>query len=149
MKERLISFDYLRAFACVLVTIGHLIISFQDSNIVNDSLFLDCFIKFIYCFHVYIFFYCSGYLFQKSGDNKLFKRKSVVYFRLEKFINFMILYVFFSGATYFLKVFFSSEVNSEVEYSFFLCFNKSSHKSNVVSLCNCFDFPICSFDSFR
>lgn len=119
MKERLISFDYLRAFACVLVTIGHLIMSFQESNIVNDSLFLDGFIKFIYCFHVHIFFYCSGYLFQKSGDNKLFKRKSVVYFRLEKFINFMILYVFFSGVTYLLKVFFSSEVNSEVEYSFF------------------------------
>ncbi len=117
MKERLIPLDYLRAFACMLVTIGHLIMSFQDSNIINDSLILNGFIKFIYCFHVYIFFYCSGYLFEKNKE-KLSNRKEEFHFRIVKFINFIILYILFSGITYLLKVIFASEVNTKTEYNF-------------------------------
>ena len=69
------------------------------------------FIDFIYCFHVYIFFLCSGYLFQKQ------KPKSFV-FRIEKFVNFLCLYIIFSGITYIVKIIFSSAVNSPVSNSF-------------------------------
>lgn len=117
MKKREFSLDYLRAFACILVTVGHLIMSFRESNIITNSLFLDGFIRFIYCFHVYIFFYCSGYLFQKNKES-LAQSKQSIFLRFEKFINYMILYVFFSGVTYILKVLFSSNVNTAIEYSF-------------------------------
>ena len=58
--------DYSRAIACFLVVIGHLFMSFREANLVNNSIGLDFFIETIYHFHVYIFFFCSGYLFQKS-----------------------------------------------------------------------------------
>lgn len=117
MREREFSLDYLRAFACILVTVGHLVMSFQESGIITDSLLSDIFISFIYCFHVYIFFFCSGYLFQKSKVG-LTDSKKLLYFRFERFLNYMILYVLFSGITYVLKVIFSSSVNNATKYSF-------------------------------
>lgn len=117
MKTREYWLDYSRAFACILVTIGHLLMSFQDSSIVNDAPFLTIFIQFLYSFHVFIFFFCSGYLFQKS---KPFPSKSEAFLsKLEKCFNFLILYVLFSGITYVIKFIFSSDVNTSIEHSFF------------------------------
>ena len=112
MRKRECWLDYLRAFACILVTIGHLLMSFQEPNIIRDKFIVPTFIDFIYCFHVYIFFFCSGYLFQAKKPESRWNQ-------IEKCINFLCLYILFSGVTYILKTLFSSSVNSEVENSFF------------------------------
>ena len=111
MRKREYWLDYLRAFACILVTIGHLLMSFQDANIIREKLIVPTFIDLIYCFHVYIFFFCSGYLFQANKPKTAFTR-------VEKCINFLCLYILFSGITYVMKIIFSSSVNSAIEYSF-------------------------------
>ncbi|MBQ8696647.1 MAG: acyltransferase, partial [Clostridia bacterium] len=103
--------DYLRAFACILVTLGHLLMSLEDADVIKNVAFSSAFVSFIYCFHVYIFFFCSGYLFQKSHKGQLRWTDTLIP-RLEKCINFLILYVVFSGITYVIKVAFSSDVNS-------------------------------------
>ena len=117
MKSRNYWLDYLRAFACVLVTLGHLLMSFQDLEMLPHSGIVNDFIRLIYCFHVYIFFFCSGYLFQCNKSNSLSSKKVMVY-RIEKCINFLILYVLFSGITYLLKFIFNSSVNNQVSTSF-------------------------------
>ena len=111
MKTREYWLDYLRAFACILVTVGHLFMSFQEAGIIREDIVLPTFIELIYCFHVYIFFLCSGYLFQIQKNNSFFSR-------IEKGINFLCLYIIFSGITYGVKIIFSSAVNSAVSHSF-------------------------------
>ena len=115
MKTREYWLDYLRAFACILVTVGHLLRSFLDAQLLPEGLAVPLLIDLIYCFHVYIFFFCSGYLFQKTGRNG--EKRSYGY-QLERCIDLMIVYVIFSGVTYVIKAVFSSDVNSAVEYSF-------------------------------
>lgn len=110
MGKRKCWLDYLRAFACILVTIGHLLMSFQDANIIREELIVPTFIGFIYCFHVYIFF-CSGYLFQTN-------KPKTPWVRMEKCVNFLLLYILFTGITYIMKTVFSSAVNSSIEHSF-------------------------------
>ena len=117
MKSREYWLDYLRAFACILVTVGHLIMSFQDALILPDGSAVPVLIDLIYCFHVYIFFFCSGYLFQNVRENINHTKRTYVY-QIEKCVDFLIVYVFFSGVTYAIKVVFSSDVNNAVEYNF-------------------------------
>ena len=117
MKQRELWLDYLRAFACILVTIGHLLMSFQDAGIIKDTSISSVFISFLYCFHVFIFFFCSGYLFQK-GKDKFSTHGKAFLSRLTKTVDFLVLYILFSGVTFLIKTLFSSEVNSSVEYNF-------------------------------
>ncbi len=112
MKTREYWIDYLRALACVLVTIGHLLMSFQEADIIGDKMVVPTFINLIYCFHVYIFFFCSGYLFQT-------KQPKTCFYRIEKCVNFLCLYIIFTGITYVTKIIFSSSVNSTIDHSFF------------------------------
>ena len=67
--------DYSRAFACILVAVGHLLMSFKDAGIISENIFVDFLISFIYLFHVYVFFFCSGYLFQKSFEKQKTKKE--------------------------------------------------------------------------
>jgi len=115
MKYRESWLDYLRAFACILVTLGHLLMSFQDAHIIQQGLSVSVFVEVIYCFHVYIFFFCSGYLFQSKTRES---EKEIYTYKIERSINFLILYVVFSGVTYTIKLVFSSDVNTAVEYTF-------------------------------
>lgn len=117
MKPHEYWLDYLRAFACILVTVGHLLMSFQESHIIHDGWIVPTFIDLIYCFHVYIFFFCSGYLFQARSPVEYSKSHIYIY-KLEKCINFLILYILFSGITYAIKTLFSGDVNSAIEHSF-------------------------------
>ena len=116
MKEREVWLDDLRVFACVLVALGHLLLSFRESAI-RDTMLMSYAIETFYHFHVYIFFFCSGYLLQKSfarsGDRKAFTRH-----KLLRCLDFIIVYVIFSGVTFAIKVLLSGDVNSPVEYSF-------------------------------
>ena len=143
MKYRESWLDYLRAFACILVTLGHLLMSFQDAHIIQQGLAVSIFVELIYCFHVYIFFFCSGFLFQ----NKTLKSSKEIHtYKIERSINFIILYVVFSGVTYAVKLVFSSDVNSAVEYTFFDTLLK--HPINqmwylyAISLIYLFAYPI-------
>ena len=111
MKAREYWLDYLRAFACILVTVGHLLMSLQDSQIIRQSVGVTTFVGLIYFFHVYIFFFCSGYLFQASKNSAVYSLR----YRIEKCVNFLMLYVVFTCITYFMKIVFSTTVNSAVE----------------------------------
>lgn len=117
MEKREIWLDYLRAFACILVSLGHMFMSFQEAAIIRDSILVSCFVEIIYHFHVYIFFFCSGYLFQKSFLKHVEKRTYIAK-KLVKCLDFIIIYILFSGITYFIKVMLSGDVNSPVEHTF-------------------------------
>lgn len=116
MKEREIWLDYLRAFACILVSLGHLFLSFQEASI-RDTQLISYGIDLIYHFHVYIFFFCSGYLLQKSfqryADRKLFVRDKIL-----RSLEFLIVYILFSGVTFVIKTVLSDQVNSPTSHSF-------------------------------
>lgn len=115
-KQRELWVDYSRAIACFLVAIGHLFMSFTEASMIENR-GLDLFIKTIYHFHVYIFFFCSGYLFQKTFAKRLDKREYWKH-KFERFIDMLIPYVFFSMVTYLIKVIFSGDVNTDVNESF-------------------------------
>ena len=117
MKTREYWLDYLRALACALVAIGHLVMSFQESGILQNEPFSGPFIRLLYLFHVYIFFFCSGYLFQKNRRIHGRPRQTLV-FKAEKCLDFLILYILYSGVTYLVKILFSDGVNSQVEGGF-------------------------------
>ena len=55
-KNRIEWIDYLKAFACILVVLGHLLQSFQKSNIDNNQNITSFIIWFIYLFHMRINF---------------------------------------------------------------------------------------------
>ncbi len=108
--------DYSRAFACMLVAIGHLIMSFFDAGILEKSFIPSFFIKFIYYFHVYIFFFVSGFL-MKSSAEKFTTVKDFTKYKLIRCTDFLIPYFIFSLITYCIKVLLSSNVNSPVDNS--------------------------------
>ena len=97
MKRRL-WLDYSRALACVLVAVGHLLMSFEGSIIAGDSVVASFFVQTIYHFHVYIFFFCSGFLFQltfeQCWDKKVYIRK-----KINRCLDFAVPYIVFSFVT--------------------------------------------------
>lgn len=116
MKKRELWLDYLRAFACILVTLGHLLMSFQSSGI-RDTMLMSYAIDTFYHFHVYIFFFCSGYLLQKSFERSG-AGKSFAGNRLLRCLEFLIVYIIFTGVTFAIKVVLSGDVNSPVEHTY-------------------------------
>ena len=68
MKEikRIEWIDYLKAFACFLVVIGHLIQSLQKANIDNYIVITNFINWFIYLFHMPLFMCMSGFLYCKT-----------------------------------------------------------------------------------
>lgn len=70
-KWRDLNLDYLKAFAIILVVIGHCM---QDGlGKPNDGIFDNWLMKFIYSFHMPLFMMISGYLFGFSVKNHSFK----------------------------------------------------------------------------
>lgn len=115
--ERKLWLDYLRAIACILVTLGHLLKSFLESNIICENVVISFFIQIIHHFHVYIFFFVSGYLFQQKYQI-IVKEKEFCKYRIIRCFDFFIPYVVFSFITYFIKFFLSNDVNTPVNTSF-------------------------------
>lgn len=116
--KREIWLDYSRSFACILVALGHLLMSFEESSILRESGTAAFIVDFIYHFHVYIFFFCSGYLFQKKFSGyAAFKEQTKN--RLIRCLDYLIVYVVFSFITYLIKILFSNDVNMPVEETFF------------------------------
>ncbi|SDI72445.1 Acyltransferase family protein [Pseudobutyrivibrio sp. 49] len=101
--------DNLRAFACILVVIGHLLRGLIPViNLPNESYF-KLFVDFIYYFHVYIFFFCSGFLFERvysNMENEKYYRKKAI-----RILDLLVPYFFFSTVQHYMKVLFSGVVN--------------------------------------
>lgn len=104
--------DYLKAFACFLVVLGHLLQSFQKSNIdtfYNITNFINWF---IYLFHMPLFMCMSGYLHYKT--KKDFSWKNYKEFVIKKSINFLIPYLTFYLLYLGINRIFSSSVNTPI-----------------------------------
>lgn len=116
MRKKEIWVDYLRAFACILVFMGHLFMSLQEAGIMDTQL-ISYGIEIIYRFHVYIFFFASGYLMQTSAqqytDQSQFMKKKLI-----RSLDFLIVYVLFSAVTYGIKIMLSGDVNSPIGRTF-------------------------------
>lgn len=111
MKE--VWIDKIKIIACILVVLGHLFQSMVVSGLYPENNLYRAFTTTIYCFHVQLLFFCSGYLYQKysSTSGLLSWGKSV----FNKFISLGIPYVIFTTTTVILKKLFSATVNYEAE----------------------------------
>lgn len=110
-KQRIEWIDYLKAFACLLVVIGHLIQSLQKSNIdpyVNITSFID---YFIYLFHMPLFMCVSGFLYCKYS--KRYTINEYRKFTIKKFLNLAIPYFTFYIMFVGINMIFSTSVNTK------------------------------------
>lgn len=111
-KQREIWVDNVKVIACILVVLGHFFQSMTQANVLPANDLYQWFNQTIYCFHVPLFFICSGYLYQKlSVVNDVHSWGRNV---LKKLLVLGIPYFTFSLATWVLKTLFSSSVNSEI-----------------------------------
>ena len=109
-KSRILWIDYLKAFACILVVIGHLLQSFQKAGI-DPYVSVTSFINwFIYLFHMPLFIAISGYLYfkGKQPQNYIDYKK----FALKKIINLLVPYFVFYLLFIGINIVFSQSVNN-------------------------------------
>lgn len=110
-RQREVWVDNVKVFACMFVVLGHFFQSMVKSEILPESSFLQWFDQAIYCFHVQLFFVCSGYLYQRfTLVNSRSSWKNNVW---KKTIALGVPYVTFSMITWGMKAVFSGMVNSE------------------------------------
>lgn len=110
-KSRDIWIDYVKVFACVLVTLGHFFQSMTKSELIPASTWTHWFNDTIYLFHVPLFFICSGFLYQKySRIHSFTDWKNHI---LKKLITLGIPYLAFSIITWLLKTVLSGDVNTK------------------------------------
>jgi len=109
--------DVVKLFACVLVALGHLFQSFSKTGIIApQSWGYNYFDSTIYRFHVPVFFFCSGYLYQKYVAITSWKdyRNNIN----KKAINLSIPYFTFSIITLSLKSIFRSTTATPITAGF-------------------------------
>lgn len=102
--------DYLKAFACFLVVLGHLIQSLQKANIDSYTNITSFVNWFIYLFHMPLFMCMSGFLYCKT--KKEFTWKSYKEFEIKKIINLLIPYITFYLVFIGINMIFASSVNN-------------------------------------
>lgn len=56
--------DRTKILACFLVVLGHVMQGMVSAGIISEGIIFNIFINALYCFHVQLFFICSGYLYQ-------------------------------------------------------------------------------------
>ena len=110
MKKRIEWIDNLKAFACFLVVIGHLIQSLQKASIDNYTSITTYINWFIYLFHMPIFFALSGYIYSFKRDE--FTWKNYRKFEIKKIINLGIPYFTFYILFVLINEIFRKYVNS-------------------------------------
>lgn len=104
--------DDVKVIACILVVLGHFFQSMTKANILQKNDLYKWFKMTIYCFHVPLFFICSGYLYQKYSkvnDIKSWKKNVK-----KKALALGVPYVTFTTVTWILKKLFSGSVNGEI-----------------------------------
>lgn len=95
-SKRIEWIDYLKAFACVLVVLGHLIQSLQKAGIDSNQTITSFINWFIYLFHMPVFFCISGYLYEKkkkefTWDNyKKFEAKKIANLAIPYFVFYLL-----------------------------------------------------------
>lgn len=113
MKERIKWVDCVKVEACILVVIGHFYQSMVVSGILPDNTIYNWFINTIYCFHVQLFFICSGFLYQKYS--KVNNMSTWIKNINKKLLSLGIPYLIFTTATWMLKHVFSGAVNNGLQ----------------------------------
>lgn len=103
--------DRVKAFACVLVVLGHFIMSMDASSILPYSPLTKWFVETIYLFHVQLFFVCSGFLYSFSVKQK--GNYSYFPFVAKKLVNLGVPYFVFSTVTVLTKMLAGDAVNSK------------------------------------
>ncbi len=114
-SDRILWIDTAKMIACVLVVIGHILRGLSTSEIFTGPLSAGL-IRFVYFFHVKVFFFCSGYLYRtRCKPGFAFWKKNI----LHKLIDLGIPYVVFTTAAYILKTLFENDINDPVHVSLF------------------------------
>lgn len=113
MKEHIKWVDCVKVEACILVVIGHFYQSMVVSGILPDNTIYNWFINTIYCFHVQLFFICSGFLYQKYS--KVNNMSTWIKNIKKKLLSLGIPYLIFTTATWMLKHVFSGAVNNGLQ----------------------------------
>lgn len=107
--------DDMRAIACIMVAFGHLINGSGEIFNLNVPLFLFL-TNLLYRVHVPVFFFCSGYLFQKGQHRK--QKCGYIQYTLNKIINLGVPYIVFCSITYVIKIIFPSLINRDLDAGF-------------------------------
>lgn len=108
-KRRIEWVDYLKAFACFLVVLGHLLQSLQKANLdahTSITLFINFF---IYLFHMPLFMCMSGFLYCQKNEKFTFEKYKK--FEHKKIINLLIPYVTFYLLFIGINMLFARSVN--------------------------------------
>lgn len=113
MKEHIKWVDCVKVEACILVVVGHFYQSMVVSGILPNNTTYNWFINTIYCFHVQLFFICSGFLYQRYS--KVNNMSTWIKNVKKKLLALGIPYVTFTTATWMLKHIFSGAVNNELQ----------------------------------
>ncbi|ACB96232.1 acyltransferase family protein [Beijerinckia indica] len=106
--------DSIKAYAIILVVLGHVIRGLCESKIVHNNIFIDEIDNSIYMFHMPIFFFISGLLFYISGS---YNRKWE-YTLNKQFYTLIWPYLFWSICTVFIKVLLANSVNHPFKLSY-------------------------------
>lgn len=109
-NKRIEWIDYLKAFACLLVVIGHLIQSLQKAGIDNYEGLTSFINWFIYLFHMPLFMCMSGFLY--CNKKQQFSWKDYKKFEIKKIFNLLVPYFTFYLVYVIVNMIFSSSVNS-------------------------------------
>lgn len=102
--------DYTKAFACVLVVLGHLLQGLNKAHIAWNQEFYQYIDTFIYIFHMPLFMCISGYLYKKTV--KINTIKEYISFVKKKLINLGIPYVLFYLLHIGINMIFAKSVNN-------------------------------------
>lgn len=104
--------DNIKVIACILVVLGHFFQSMTKANILSENNLYKWFDMTIYCFHVPLFFICSGYLYRKYSIVNNFKswKENLK----KKALVLGVPYLVFSTVTWMLKTVFSNSVNDKI-----------------------------------
>ena len=73
-SSRIVTIDYLKAFAIILVILGHSL-SFYANNISSLPNGMKVFSSLVYAVHVPLFFFMAGYLCHKQNVKRFYKKK--------------------------------------------------------------------------
>ncbi|MGN1421715.1 MAG: acyltransferase family protein [Eubacterium sp.] len=103
--------DNIKTTACILVVCGHFFMSMAANNLVPSNSVFHYFINTVYTFHVQLFFFCSGFLYQSS--NKVHSIKSWGNNVIDKLINLGVPYFSFTVITLLLKIIFPDNITVE------------------------------------
>jgi len=110
MKEKLVYISNARIIGILLVVFGH---SYPLTGEIPKV--LDTVRNFIYCFHMPLFVFISGYLVSKTGSVQKYGSKQYIQKRL---IKLFVPYLGLSILGFFPKILMSGFINDEVELSF-------------------------------